>query len=100
MAYIKRWHYNEQKNTVEINGKYEINFYTGTIRFCDSYTGKKGLFPSWLYACRDAMQAMASIVREKAKDAALLATLQRDAHPDKKNTEIIETVVAHVLGQQ
>lgn len=94
MAYIKKWRYDEQKNAVIINERFIINYYTGTI----TYTGK-GFIPSWLYACRDSMQIMASIIREKTKDAALLATLQRDAHPDKKNTEIIETVVAHVLGE-
>lgn len=98
MAYIKKWRYDEQKNAVIINDCFIINYYTGTIQFCDSYTGK-GFLPSWVFACRDAMQIMASIIREKTKDAALLATLQRDAHPDKKNTEIIETVVAHVLGE-
>ena len=96
MAYIKSWRYDENANAVIINERFIINYYTGTI----SYTSKlKDYVPSWVYACRDAMQAMASIIREKTKDAALLATLQRDAHPDKKNTEIIETVVAHVLGE-
>ena len=31
MAYINKWQFHPQSNTLEINDKYEIDLYTGTI---------------------------------------------------------------------
>ena len=57
MAYINKWKFHPQSNTLEINDKYEIDLYTGTIWYSWNYAGNRSApFPSWLFAVRDGLQ--------------------------------------------
>ena len=61
---IEKYEYNPKTNTVEINGKFEIDFYTGTIWYSKNYTGKRSEFlPNYIFLIRDSIQMSHRILR-------------------------------------
>lgn len=61
---IEKYEYNPETNTVEINGKFEIDFYTGTIWYSKNYTGKRSEFlPNYIFLIRDSIQMSHRILR-------------------------------------
>ena len=61
---IEKYEYNPETNTVEINGKFEIDFTTGTIWYSQNYDGKRSEFlPNYIFLIRDAIQMSHTILR-------------------------------------
>lgn len=61
---IEKYEYNPETNTVEINGKFEIDFTTGTIWYSQNYDGKRSEFlPNYIFLIRDSIQMSHRILR-------------------------------------
>lgn len=53
MRYLKTLEYDRTKNTIEINGKYEIDTQDGAIYYSWNYDGDKNKdFPQWIFELR------------------------------------------------
>lgn len=65
---IEKYEYNPETNTVEINGKFEIDFITGTIWYSQNYDGKRSEFlPNYIFLIRDAIQMSHRILKGMTK---------------------------------
>ena len=61
---IEKYEYNPETNTAEINGKFEIDFTTGTIWYSQNYDGKRSEFlPNYIFLIRDSIQMSHAILR-------------------------------------
>lgn len=61
---IRTYEYNIKRDTVTINGKYEIDFTNGTIWYDSEYTGRRSeLLPNYIFLIRDAIQMSHAILR-------------------------------------
>ena len=61
---IRTYEYNLKRDTVTINGKYEIDFTNGTIWYDSEYTGRRSeLLPNYIFLIRDAIQMSHAILR-------------------------------------
>lgn len=61
---IRTYEYNIKRDTVTINGKYEIDLTNGTIWYDSEYTGRRSeLLPNYIFLIRDAIQISHAILR-------------------------------------
>lgn len=66
---INKYEYDPNTNTVEINGKFEIDFTTGTIWWSQNYEEKRSEFlPNYIFLIRDAVQMSHRILRAMNAD--------------------------------